>query len=123
MNRSDNRRYHWSIISFSECPAVHPFPSTIPFEDCLDVVDHKESAFSLTWPNLQALLFWAFRRARNGGAGAAAKPEEKKLNPWDQANLLQNMKNEEVHVTTVANQRYVYREYRLTIRIAQTWRI
>ncbi|WRT64207.1 uncharacterized protein IL334_001136 [Kwoniella shivajii] len=36
------------------------------------------------------------------------KPADKKLNPWDEANLLQNMKNEEVHVTTAANQRYVY---------------
>ncbi|WWC86315.1 uncharacterized protein L201_001188 [Kwoniella dendrophila CBS 6074] len=36
------------------------------------------------------------------------KDKEKKLNPWDEANLLQNMKNEEVHVTTAANQRYVY---------------
>lgn len=31
------------------------------------------------------------------------------MDPWDEANLLQNMKNEGVHVTTVANQRYVYR--------------
>ncbi|ORY23214.1 hypothetical protein BCR39DRAFT_595631 [Naematelia encephala] len=38
------------------------------------------------------------------------KKEDKKLNPWDEANLLQNMKNEEVHVTTAANQRYIYRE-------------
>ncbi|WVW82372.1 hypothetical protein I302_104379 [Kwoniella bestiolae CBS 10118] len=36
------------------------------------------------------------------------KKDTKKLNPWDEANLLQNMKNEEVHVTTAANQRYVY---------------
>lgn len=35
---------------------------------------------------------------------------KKKLDPWDQANLLQNQKNEEVHVTTAANQRYVYRQ-------------
>ncbi|KAK4689716.1 hypothetical protein P7C73_g385, partial [Tremellales sp. Uapishka_1] len=50
------------------------------------------------------LLFWLVRRA----APKITKPKEKKLNPWDQANLLQNMKNEEVHVTTAANQRYVY---------------
>ncbi|KAK8865991.1 hypothetical protein IAR55_001141 [Kwoniella newhampshirensis] len=36
------------------------------------------------------------------------KDPEKKVSPWDEANLLQNMKNEEVHVTTAANQRYVY---------------
>lgn len=41
----------------------------------------------------------------------ALKPEEKKTSPWDEANMLQNVKNEGVHVTTVANQRYVYREY------------
>lgn len=39
----------------------------------------------------------------------ALKPDEKKVNPWDDANMLQNVKNEGVHVTTVANQRYVYR--------------
>lgn len=37
--------------------------------------------------------------------------EKKKMDPWDEANLLQNMKNEGVHVTTVANQRYVYRGF------------
>jgi len=36
--------------------------------------------------------------------------EKKKINPWDEANMLQNVKNEGVHVTTVANQRYVYRK-------------
>ncbi|WVQ82548.1 hypothetical protein IAT38_004677 [Cryptococcus sp. DSM 104549] len=41
-------------------------------------------------------------------APAAKAAAEKKMNPWDEANLLQNMKNEEVHVTTAANQRYVY---------------
>lgn len=40
----------------------------------------------------------------------AMKPDVKKPNPWDDANMLQNVKNEGVHVTTVANQRYVYRE-------------
>jgi len=53
----------------------------------------------------QLLLLWLFRRRLR-----AKKPDEKKLNPWDEANLLQNMKNEEVHITTVAKQRYVYRE-------------
>lgn len=43
---------------------------------------------------------------------AAKKADDaKKLNAWDEANLLQNMKNENVHVSTVANQRYVYREH------------
>jgi hypothetical protein len=37
----------------------------------------------------------------------------KKTNPWDEANMLQNVANEGVHVTTVANQRYVYRELTL----------
>lgn len=41
----------------------------------------------------------------------AKKKETKKLDPWDEANLLQNMKNEEIHVTTVAKQRYVYRRW------------
>ncbi|OCF41804.1 hypothetical protein I317_04410 [Kwoniella heveanensis CBS 569] len=53
-----------------------------------------------------AFLYWFCRRVKP----AAKKAEDKKLNPWDEANLLQNMKNEEVHVTTAANQRYVYRE-------------
>ena len=38
------------------------------------------------------------------------KEDKKKLDPWDEANMLDNQKNEGVHVTTVANQRYVYRE-------------
>lgn len=42
---------------------------------------------------------------------AAKSSEQKKMDPWDEANLLQNMKNEGVHVTTVANQRYVYRGF------------
>lgn len=33
------------------------------------------------------------------------------MNPWDEANLLSNQKNEAVYVTTVAEQRYVYRKY------------
>ncbi|WVF70516.1 hypothetical protein IAT40_005306 [Kwoniella sp. CBS 6097] len=49
-------------------------------------------------------LYWLCRRVKP----ASKKAEDKKLNPWDEANLLQNMKNEEVHVTTAANQRYVY---------------
>ncbi len=32
------------------------------------------------------------------------------MNRWDEANMLQNMKNEAVYVTTAAEQRYVYRE-------------
>lgn len=54
----------------------------------------------------QLLLFFMFRKY------VAAKKADggKKLNKWDEANLLQNMKNENVHVSTVANQRYVYRE-------------
>jgi hypothetical protein len=54
----------------------------------------------------QLLLFFLFRKA----APKLAKPSSKKLNPWDEANLLQNMKQENVHITTVAQQRYVYRE-------------
>jgi hypothetical protein len=42
---------------------------------------------------------------------AKMNEEKKKTNPWDEANMLQNVKNEGVHVTTVANQRYVYREH------------
>jgi hypothetical protein len=45
---------------------------------------------------------------------AKMKVETKKTNPWDEANMLQNVKNEGVHVTTVANQRYVYRECIMT---------
>jgi hypothetical protein len=45
---------------------------------------------------------------------AKMKVETKKTNPWDEANMLQNVKNEGVHVTTVANQRYVYRECLMT---------
>lgn len=41
---------------------------------------------------------------------AKINEEKKKTSPWDEANMLQNVKNEGVHVTTVANQRYVYRE-------------
>lgn len=37
------------------------------------------------------------------------KKEEKKLGAWDNANLLQNMKNEMIHISTDAEQRYVYR--------------
>jgi hypothetical protein len=40
-----------------------------------------------------------------------SKDKKKEVNPWDDANMLQNVKNEGVHVTTVANQRYVYREF------------
>ncbi|CAD6571309.1 MAG: hypothetical protein TREMPRED_000238 [Tremellales sp. Tagirdzhanova-0007] len=49
------------------------------------------------------LLFFFFRRV-----APRLKNKERHLNAWDQANLLQNMKNEGVHVTTAANQRYVY---------------
>jgi hypothetical protein len=44
---------------------------------------------------------------------AKMNEEKKKTNPWDEANMLQNVKNEGVHVTTVANQRYVYRKRRI----------
>jgi hypothetical protein len=40
-----------------------------------------------------------------------SKDKKKEVNPWDDANMLQNVKNEGVHVTTVANQPYVYREF------------
>jgi hypothetical protein len=49
-----------------------------------------------------------------------AKKDEKKLGAWDNANLLQNMKNEMVHVTTVARQRYVYREWERSTRTVIT---
>ncbi|WWD17811.1 hypothetical protein CI109_102254 [Kwoniella shandongensis] len=52
-----------------------------------------------------AILWYLIRRCSNS---ARKEDGEEKLNPWDEANLLQNMKNEEVHVTTAANQRYVY---------------
>lgn len=42
---------------------------------------------------------------------AKMNEEKKKTSPWDEANMLQNVKNEGVHVTTVANQRYVYRGF------------
>lgn len=45
---------------------------------------------------------------------AKMNEEKKKTNPWDEANMLQNVKNEGVHVTTVANQRYVYRKLRIS---------
>ncbi|XAO23120.1 hypothetical protein I312_101898 [Cryptococcus bacillisporus CA1280] len=51
-----------------------------------------------------AILYFICRRA----VPPAKSSEKKKMDPWDEANLLQNMKNEGVHVTTVANQRYVY---------------
>ncbi|AAW42667.2 expressed protein [Cryptococcus deneoformans JEC21] len=51
-----------------------------------------------------AILYFLCRKA----VPAAKSSEKKKMDPWDEANLLQNMKNEGVHVTTVANQRYVY---------------
>jgi hypothetical protein len=41
---------------------------------------------------------------------AKMKEEKAVKNLWDDANMLQNVKNEGVHVTTVAKQRYVYRE-------------
>ena len=56
---------------------------------------------------MQALLYFMFRKVHK-----ALKPDDKKVNPWDEANMLQNVKNEGVHVTTVANQRYVYRTLR-----------
>jgi hypothetical protein len=56
--------------------------------------------------SIQLLLFFLFRKV----APKLAKPSPKELNPWDEANLLQNMKQENVHITTVAQQRYVYRE-------------
>jgi hypothetical protein len=53
-------------------------------------------------------MWWSVRRYNTQ---AAAKKADKKLNPWDEANLLQNAKNEGVYITTAAtNQRYVYRE-------------
>ncbi|OXH24260.1 hypothetical protein J008_05878 [Cryptococcus neoformans] len=51
-----------------------------------------------------AILYFLCRKA----VPATKSSEKKKMDPWDEANLLQNMKNEGVHVTTVANQRYVY---------------
>lgn len=53
----------------------------------------------------QALLAYCMRKVI-----PEMKMKNKKLTPWDEANMLQNMKNEEVHVTTAASQRYVYRE-------------
>lgn len=55
--------------------------------------------------DVQALLFWMFRVAHE-----KSKDKKKEVSPWDDANMLQNVKNEGVHVTTVANQRYVYRK-------------
>ncbi|ORX36005.1 hypothetical protein BD324DRAFT_651912 [Kockovaella imperatae] len=51
------------------------------------------------------LLIWIFRRGI-----FSIKKNDKKLDPWDEANMLQKQKNEAVHVTTVAKQRYVYRK-------------
>ncbi|TYJ56353.1 hypothetical protein B9479_002901 [Cryptococcus floricola] len=50
------------------------------------------------------LLWFACRKA----VQAKKNGDVKKLDPWDEANMLQNQKNEGVHVTTAANQRYVY---------------
>ncbi|ODO11692.1 hypothetical protein I350_00476 [Cryptococcus amylolentus CBS 6273] len=50
------------------------------------------------------LLWFACRKA----VQAKTQGDDKKLDPWDEANMLQNQKNEGVHVTTAANQRYVY---------------
>ncbi|WVN85481.1 uncharacterized protein L203_100627 [Cryptococcus depauperatus CBS 7841] len=50
------------------------------------------------------ILWYIYRRV----AGPKKPPKNKDLNSWDEANLLQNMKNEGVHITTAANQRYVY---------------
>ena len=55
--------------------------------------------------DLKFILLWLFRKRM-----ALKKPGNKPLNAWDEANMLQNMKNEEIHVTTVAKQRYVYRK-------------
>jgi len=54
---------------------------------------------------VKVLLYLMFRVVH-----AKMKEPKKKTSPWDEANMLQNVKNEGVHVTTVANQRYVYRE-------------
>jgi hypothetical protein len=56
---------------------------------------------------IQVLLFVMFRVVH-----AKMKDVKKTTSPWDDANMLQNVKNEGVHVTTVANQRYVYRKLR-----------
>ena len=55
----------------------------------------------------QLLLIWAFR-----SGVFVVKKKDKKMDPWDEANMLQKQKNEAVHVTTVGKQRYVYREPR-----------
>ena len=58
----------------------------------------------------KVLLYIMFRVVHK-----AMNEEKKKTSPWDEANMLQNVKNEGVHVTTVANQRYVYRKSNVTL--------
>jgi hypothetical protein len=53
------------------------------------------------------LLYYFFRKY---GRPADSKPKPNSVNKWDAANNLQAMKQEAVFVTTVAEQRYVYRK-------------
>ncbi|WVQ70900.1 hypothetical protein IAR50_000425 [Cryptococcus sp. DSM 104548] len=53
---------------------------------------------------LEVILWFVCRKA----IPTATKEDKGKMDPWDEANMLQNQKNEGVHVTTAANQRYVY---------------
>jgi hypothetical protein len=55
----------------------------------------------------QILMYYFFRKY---GRPAVVKPKSNEVNKWDAANNLQAMKQEAVLVTTVAEQRYVYRE-------------
>ena len=65
----------------------------------------------MTTTHFKVALYVMFRVVH-----AKMNEEKKKTSPWDEANMLQNVKNEGVHVTTVANQRYVYRE-----RLCSSW--
>lgn len=55
----------------------------------------------------QILLYYFFCKY---GRPAIAKPAANNVNKWDAANNLQAMKQEAVLVTTVSEQRYVYRK-------------
>jgi hypothetical protein len=65
-------------------------------------VEHAEEI-----ANVQILLYYFFRKY---GRPAVVKPPANNVNKWDAANNLQAMKQEAVLVTTVAEQRYVYRK-------------
>lgn len=65
------------------------------------------SSLRRMFADAQILMYYFFRKY---GRPAVVKPKSNEVNKWDAANNLQAMKQEAVLVTTVAEQRYVYRE-------------